>query len=96
MKLKSWEATFISIDKISNGLFSHIKSWFFVLRKLSFFKLNSNLKKNLNNFRGLHYLKEENLKGDEEEEDIKKISELSQALLMNLALSNFKVNVQAS
>jgi len=44
--------------------------------------------------RGLKYLKSESLKGDEEEGDLKKISELSQALLMNLALSNFKVKTR--
>jgi FK506-binding protein 8 len=42
--------------------------------------------------KGLKYFKQENLKGDEEEVDKKKFSEMSQALLMNLALSNFKID----
>lgn len=42
-------------------------------------------------FRGFAYFNEENLKGDEEEQDLKKFHELSQALLMNLALSYYKV-----
>jgi hypothetical protein len=43
--------------------------------------------------RGLRYFEEENLKGDEEQEDLTRYKELSQALLMNLALSNFKVYI---
>jgi hypothetical protein len=41
--------------------------------------------------RGLAYLDEEALRGDEEPSDMTKIVELSQSLRMNLALSYFKV-----
>ena len=40
--------------------------------------------------RGLKYFDLENLKGDEEKEDVMKFAELKKALLMNLALSDFK------
>ena len=42
--------------------------------------------------KGLNYLDEENLRGDEDEKDMEKIVELAQALRMNLALSNFKMS----
>lgn len=41
--------------------------------------------------RGLKYFSLENLKGDEETEDVKKFAELKKALLMNLALADFKL-----
>ena len=44
--------------------------------------------------RGLDYLKEENLRGDEEPTDMEKFLELTQSLRMNLALSYFKVIFQ--
>lgn len=40
--------------------------------------------------KGLKYFDLENLKGDEEKEDVMKFAELKKALLMNLALSDFK------
>lgn len=39
----------------------------------------------------MKYFNEENLKGDEEDKDLEKFLEISQALLMNTALSYFKM-----
>jgi hypothetical protein len=41
--------------------------------------------------KGLRYFEDYYLRGDEEEADLKRFSELAQTLLMNLALANFKV-----
>lgn len=41
--------------------------------------------------KGINYLLEENLRGDEEPKDLEKILELQQSIRMNLALSYFKV-----
>lgn len=41
--------------------------------------------------KGLAYFNEENLRGDELDDDLKKFNEISQALSMNLALSYYKI-----
>ena len=87
-KVKKLEEISITIDKITTGLQSPIKSKQVLFLKL---KLAFKYKLTLNYNRGLKYFDLEYLKGDEEEKDLGKFLELTQALLMNLALSNFKL-----